>query len=238
MKAIFNWSGGKDSSLALYKTLQSKKYEALMMLTAMSEEYERISMHGVRGSLLRQQVAQIGLPLATLQLPTTLSMEEYDKQLAKKMQGFRDDGFTHSVFGDIFLEDLRQYREDKLALVDMKGDFPLWKIPTDKLMDEFLDLGFKAVVVCINGSKLDKSFAGRVIDRDFVKDLPKDVDVCGENGEYHSFVFDGPIFNNPIPYEIGETVHKSYKKEEGDEIHKEWQTEFYYTDILPVTETV
>lgn len=233
-KAIFNWSGGKDSSIALHKTLNEKEYDISTLLTSVNKELGRVSMHGVRTSLLEEQAKQIGLPLSKLELPTELNMDEYNKHLNAQMEKFHQDGVTHSIFGDIFLEDLKAYRVKNLAKAKIEGVFPIWKIPTHRLMDEFLDLGFKAVVVCVNGDKLDQSFAGRIIDKDFVKDLPADVDVCGEYGEFHSFVFDGPIFKKPINFSVGETVLKTYPKPEKDDgIHDNWDTKFYYTDIIP-----
>ncbi len=169
-KAIFNWSGGKDSAMCLYKILQTKQYDVMCLLTSISEQYQRISMHGVRVDLLNTQAESIGLPLLKMQIPEMPAMEIYDKIMTT----------TASIFGDIFLEDLRRYRENKLSELNLKGIFPLWKIPTDKLLREFIDLGFKTIVTCVNEKYLDKSFAGRIIDNNFLKDLPKNVDPCGE----------------------------------------------------------
>jgi uncharacterized protein (TIGR00290 family) len=221
-KAIFNWSSGKDSALALYKILQEDRFEVTALLTSINKEFQRISMHGVHVSLLEKQAESLGFPLVKLELPAEPSMEEYQELMLRTMNGFRDEGVTHSVFGDIFLEDLRKYREEQLEAVGMQGVFPLWKINTLDLIHEFLDLGFKTIVTCVNESYLDKSFAGRIIDKDFLRDLPADVDPCGENGEFHTFTFDGPIFKNPIGFEIGETVKKTYPKpKSGDDKDRE-----------------
>jgi uncharacterized protein (TIGR00290 family) len=218
--ALFNWSGGKDSALALYHTLRNSQFEVKHLLTSVNSETNRISMHGVRLSLLQKQAESIGIPLSLLSLPGEVSMEEYDQLMADKMQGFLDAGISTSIFGDIFLEDLKQYREQKLAQVGLKGDFPLWQRNTKELVNEFISVGFKTMVVSVDGSKLDQSFVGRIIDESFLNDLPENVDPCGENGEFHSFVFEGPIFKKPIRFERGEVVGKEYKlsKETGETV--------------------
>src|ERR1041385_9159946 len=154
-KIIFNWSGGKDSALCLHKILQAQQYEVLCLLTSISEQYQRISMHGVRVELLDAQVAGIGLPVVKMQIPEMASMENYEKAMTAVLTELKTKGATASAFGDIFLEDLREYREKKLAELDLKGIFPLWKIPTEKLIREFLDLGFKTIVTCANEKYLD-----------------------------------------------------------------------------------
>jgi uncharacterized protein (TIGR00290 family) len=208
--AIFNWSGGKDSALALYKVQQAAQYEVLTLLTSVSEPYQRISMHGVRESLLDQQVASIGLPCHKLFMPETPTMEAYEQQMTTTLRQLKDQGATVSIFGDIFLEDLRRYREEQLARLALQAAFPLWGVPTTELIREFLDLGFKTITTCVNEKYLDQSFVGRVIDEDFLRDLPANVDPCGENGEFHTFVFDGPIFQQPIGFEKGEVVYRKY----------------------------
>ncbi|MBO6494399.1 MAG: diphthine--ammonia ligase [Roseivirga sp.] len=218
--ALFNWSGGKDSALALYHTLRNSQFEVKHLLTSVNSETNRISMHGVRLSLLQKQAESIGIPLSLLSLPGEVSMEEYDQLMADKMQGFLDAGISTSIFGDIFLEDLKQYREQKLAQVGLKGGFPLWQRNTKELVNEFISLGFKTMVVSVDGSKLDQSFVGRIIDESFLNDLPENVDPCGENGEFHSFVFEGPIFKKPIGFERSEVVGKEYilSKETGETV--------------------
>jgi len=222
--AIFNWSGGKDSALALYKVLEEKQFDIKYLMTSVSNDSERISMHGVRKSLLYKQCENIGLPLKILQLPTSPEMDVYEKELFKIMNKFKEQGIDYSIFGDIFLEDLKAYREKQLSTVDMKGVFPLWKKDTSYLIEHFIDLGFKTILTAIDESKLDKSFAGRVIDKEFIKDLPKNVDPCGENGEFHTFVFDGPIFKQPVEFSKGEVIHKSYSHD------KEYG--FWFCDLL------
>ncbi|OXA88406.1 Dph6-related ATP pyrophosphatase [Flavobacterium hercynium] len=211
-KAIFNWSSGKDSALALYKTLQNEKYQIEYLLTSVNEQFQRISMHGVRVALLQAQAESIGLPLKIMQIPEMPTMEAYETVMKVTLSELKSESITHSIFGDIFLEDLRQYRESQLAKMGFEGVFPLWKIPTQDLINEFIALGFKTIVVCVNEQYLDKSFVGRIIDEDFIKDLPKNVDVCGENGEFHTFTFDGPIFSKPVTFEIGEVIYRKYEK--------------------------
>jgi uncharacterized protein (TIGR00290 family) len=216
-KALFNWSTGKDSALALYKTLQNSEFEISCLLTIVNQQFQRVSMHGVRVELLEQQAESIGLPLEIMQIPEMPTMEVYEKVMQETLTKLKNQGVTHSIFGDIFLEDLRKYRENKLAEIGFEGVFPLWKIPTQDLIQEFISLGFKTIVVCVNERFLDKSFVGRIIDQDFINDLPENVDVCGENGEFHTFTFDGPIFSKPIDFEIGEIVYRKYEKPEKEE---------------------
>ncbi len=243
-KAVFNWSGGKDSALCLHKVLQEQQYEVMCLLTTISQPYQRVSMHGVRVELLDIQAERIGLPLIKLQIPEMPTMEIYDNTMAAALLELKDKGVTSSVFGDIFLEDLRKYREDKLAELNLTGAFPLWKIPTDKLIREFIDSGFKAITTCVNDKYLDKSFVGRIIDGAFLNDLPDNVDPCGENGEYHSFVFDAPMYSKPIQFEKGEIVYRKYTastQEEQSTIGSNINTKadspfdngFWYYDLLP-----
>ncbi len=241
--ALFNWSSGKDSALALYKTLQNPNIEIACLLTSVNQQYQRISMHGVRVELLQQQAKSIGLSLEIMLIPEMPTMEVYENVMSETLAKLKNQGITHSIFGDIFLEDLRKYREDKLAEIDFEGIFPLWKIPTLELIQEFIGLGFKTIVVCVNERFLDKSFVGRVIDQDFINDLPENVDVCGENGEFHTFTFDGPIFSKPIDFEIGEIVYRKYEKPEKEHssdtacdtsASDAFDYGFWYCDLLPL----
>ncbi|EKT4549533.1 diphthine--ammonia ligase [Flavobacterium psychrophilum] len=240
-KAIFNWSSGKDSALALYKTLQDTEIEIISLLTSVNKKHNRISMHGVRTQLLVQQAKSIGLPLHIMEIPEMPSMNDYEEVMQKTLKNFKEKGISHSIFGDIFLEDLRKYRENKLAEMQLEAIFPLWKIPTKALILEFLALGFKTIVVCVNERNLDKSFVGRVIDAQFIADLPDDVDLCGENGEFHTFTFDGPIFEKPIDFEIGEIVYRKYEKPKQESSNTACDTSssdafdfgFWYCDLIP-----
>lgn len=243
-KAIFNWSGGKDSAFCLNKVLQDQRYEIMCLLTTISQPYQRISMHGVRVELLEAQAERIGLPLLKIPIPEMPTMETYDKTMETALMELKVKGVTASIFGDIFLEDLRKYREDRLAELNLKGVFPLWNIPTDTLIREFIDSGFKAITTCVNDKYLDKSFVGRIINDDFLNDLPDGVDPCGENGEYHSFVFDAPFFSSPIPFEKGEIVYRKYTgsatidqsnadSNDTDKAGSPFDNGFWYCDILP-----
>jgi len=227
-KAFFNWSGGKDSSLALYHILKDKKLSIDYLLTNLSAEHNRISMHGVPFELLKLQAESLNISLETMKIVKDASMDDYSNLVTQKMKFFTDKHITDCVFGDIFLEDLKTYREKQLDTVGIKAHFPLWKRPTTEIIQEFIDLGFKAKVVSINAKLLDQSFAGRELDQSFIDDLPKDVDVCGENGEFHSFVYDGPIFKKPIPIEVNSIVKKEYKSDE----NSEWDNAFWYADLI------
>jgi len=227
-KAIFNWSGGKDSSLSLYYLLNSKEYDVRYLVTSVNSKFNRISMHGVRQELLRQQAESIGIPLHMIMMPEIPTMESYNEMMEQTLKKFKQEGIEYSVFGDIFLEDLRKYREERLAQVEIKGVFPIWKIPSLTLMREFIDSGFKAVLVCVDEKVLDRSFVGRPLDDTLLKSLPSQVDPCGENGEYHSFVYDGPIFRHPIAFDFGEVVHRQYAGTD-PAVH----TGFWYCDLIP-----
>ncbi len=242
LSAFFNWSGGKDSALALYHVRQSREWDVQKLLTTVTEDFQRVSMHGVREELLEGQADSMGIPLVKCRLPDAASMQLYDTRMMEVLARFKTEGIETSLFGDIFLEDLRAYREQKLAQSGIRAAFPLWKRNTRELIHEFVDLGFKAIIVCVNERRLDKSFAGRFIDLDFIKDYPEPADICGENGEYHSFVFEGPIFNQPIAFEVGETVYRDYtppqaKDDEGcpSSALPGWDTGFWYTDLLPIS---
>ena len=236
--SVFNWSGGKDSSLALWKVLQEKKYDVQHLLTSVNAIHNRISMHGVRRELLELQADAIGIPLTTIELPEQPGMEEYERSMMQTVNELKVKGVRYSIFGDIFLEDLKKYREDKLKEAAIECVFPLWKIDTQELMNDFLSAGFKAIVVCINEKYLDKSFCGRLINESFVNDLPADVDVCGENGEYHSYVFESPLFSGAIPFEKGDIVYRQYAAPgngAGDNpMNQASPYGFYFCDLLPV----
>jgi uncharacterized protein (TIGR00290 family) len=206
--AIFCWSGGKDSALALNRVLREGRYDIVALLTTCNEHFQRVSMHGVRLELLRAQADALGLPLDTVFVSQRSSNEEYAERMGRRMQEHRARGVTTCLFGDIFLEDLRQWREANLARIGLKADFPIWKVDSRELVREFFAEGFGSVLCCVNDAWLDESFAGRKIDEALIRDLPAGVDPCGENGEYHSFAFAGPIFRAPIRYTLGEKVYR------------------------------
>jgi len=218
-KIIFTWSGGKDSAMALYELQRTHSYEVSALLTTITEDYERISMHSVRRILLERQADSLGLSLEKVFISKNASNEEYESKMQEVLMKYRATGVSSVVFGDIFLEDLRKYREDKLSKVDMKGIFPIWKRDTTELAHTFIDLGFKAVVTCVDSNVLDKKFVGRVFDGQFLSELPSTVDPCGENGEFHSFVYDGPIFRERIAFTVGDIVLRDNR--------------FYFCDLIP-----
>jgi uncharacterized protein (TIGR00290 family) len=235
MKAYMNWSGGKDSALALYHAQQSG-FNVGCLSTNVNAAHNRISMHGVRRSLLEEQAKAIGLPLSIMELPEEPGMEIYEQKTKGHVESLKQQGYTDAIFGDIFLEDLRQFREAQLKPFGIRCHFPLWKRNSSELMEEFISLGFKAVVVCVNDSSLGKSFCGRELDESFVKDLPANVDVCGENGEYHSFVYDGPNFSGPVSFTKGEIVSRSYNAPKSNvDCFRNASKElaFYFCDLVP-----
>ncbi len=233
---FFNWSSGKDSAMALYKLLSGSDYRVDTLLTTINSDLGRVSMHGLREALLDQQVASIGLPIRKVGLPESVSMTEYTEIMEESSKNQVRQGIMHAGFGDIFLEDLRAYRESALQKIAVKAVFPLWKRDTRELMEEFFTLGFKAVTVSVNAELLGKDFVGREVDRAFIDALPPGVDPCGENGEFHTFVYDGPIFKYPIPFKVGEKVLKGYTpNEENDDCFSDdvsWDTKFWYCDLL------
>lgn len=213
MKAFINWSGGKDCTLALHHVLAQQQYEVQYLFTTISRAFQRVSMHGVRKELITRQARAIGIPSRKLYLPENLDMPAYDAYMQHEMQLMRQRGISTAICGDIFLEDLRAYREEKLEAAGIQAYFPLWKRPTKDLMEEFTGLGYKAVVVCVNHQHLDDSFLGRELSIGFLNDLPSGVDPCGENGEFHTFVYDGPIFQQPVFIRPGDKVVRSYTHE-------------------------
>ncbi len=221
-KVVFSWSGGKDSALALQEIRQSGRYETVALLTTVAEQYKRISHHGVREELLEMQAAAVGLPLDKLYLPANSPLPctnaQFEELMGRTLRKYHAAGVLLVAHGDIFLQDLRDYRERNLAKVGMKGLFPIWRRDTTELLRTFIQSGFKAYLSCVDGQKLGEAFAGRAIDASLLRDLPAGVDPCGEYGEYHSFVYDGPIFQRPIPVHVGEVVLRDTR---------------YYADLLP-----
>ena len=203
---LMSWSGGKDSCIALYEIQRAQNYRVAALLTTVTRDYDRISMHGVRRALLEEQAASLGIPLYQVLISKEASNDEYELKMAEAFSEYRERGINSIVFGDLFLEDIRAYREQFLARHNMQGLFPVWKRDTTHFIKEFINLGFKAVVTCVDAKVLDESFAGRVINETFLSSLPVDVDPCGENGEFHSFVFDGPNFTAPVKFSLGELV--------------------------------
>jgi uncharacterized protein (TIGR00290 family) len=205
---LFCWSGGKDSAMALHTLLQQDEFRVAALLTTVTEGYERISMHGVRRQLLERQARSIGLPLHEVRIPQQCVNPIYEARMEETLRFHLEKGIRKVAFGDIFLEDLRAYREKKLARIGMTAIFPIWKRDTRELVRSFHANQFRAVAVCVDSKVLDSSFAGRELDESFFRDLPPHADPCGENGEFHTFVFDGPIFQSPIHVRTGEIVNR------------------------------
>ena len=218
-KVIVSWSGGKDSALALYEVLGTGNYEVLELLTTVTKDYDRVSIHGVRRVLLEQQARSLGFKLEKMIISKGASDEDYEREILKVFTRHRASGVFSVVFGDIFLEDVKKYRERILSTIEMKGVFPLWKRNTRQLARIFIDLGFKAVITMVDSNFLGKDFAGRTFDAQFLSDLPSNVDPCGENGEFHTFVYGGPMFHERILFTEGETVLR--------------ENRFYYCDLIP-----
>jgi len=205
---LFCWSGGKDSAMALHALQQQNHYRVAALLTTVTETYNRVSMHGVRRELLQRQAQSIGLPLHEVRIPPQCVNPIYEARMEEALRVYRSQGIRQVAFGDIFLEDLRAYRESNLAHLGMTGLFPIWKRDTRELARFFLAAGFRAFAACIDPRVLPESSAGRELNDSFFADLPPHVDPCGENGEFHTFVCDGPIFRQPIPVRAGEVVHR------------------------------
>jgi uncharacterized protein (TIGR00290 family) len=203
---LMSWSGGKDSCRALRELQRDPGLRVEALLTTVTRDYERISMHGVRCELLQRQAEALGLPLHTVLISKGASNADYEAEWARALVRYHALGVRSVAFGDLFLEDLRAYREKLLATHGMQGVYPVWGRDTRELIREFVGLGFRTVVVCVDPAKLDPRFAGRVIDEQFLAELPAGVDPCGENGEFHTFVFDGPTFREPVRYSPGETL--------------------------------
>lgn len=217
-KALIAWSSGKDSAFALHEVRRAGNYEIVAALTTVTDTFSRVSMHGVREELLRAQLDAAGLPSMLVRIPFPCSNDIYEREMTAALAQAKSDGVTHVIFGDLFLADLRAYREEKLAAIGMTGVFPLWLRPTDKLAQEMIDAGMEAHLATVDLKKLSASFAGRRFDDALLSALPAGIDPCGENGEFHSFVKAGPMFTRPVRVSVGETVER-----EG----------FAYADLLP-----
>jgi uncharacterized protein (TIGR00290 family) len=227
-RIVLCWSGGKDSALALYRLQQDSRYEVVSLLTTCNEEFQRVSMHGVRISLALRQAQAIGVPLDIVYLSRQASNGEYQAKMSDYLLARKHEGVSAMAFGDIFLEDLKRWREANLATIGMHGIFPLWKEDTSLLIEEFLSLGFSSITCCVNDAYLGEAAVGRLIDKDFLATLPPGVDPCGENGEFHSFAFDGPIFSQPVSFTIGEKVYRPI-----EEPHLPGDTKgFWFCDLV------
>ena len=207
MKTLVSWSSGKDSAWMLHVLKQSNT-DIGALLTTMNEKFDRVAMHAVRRRLVDEQAKAAGIPLWTVPIPWPCTNDEYETRMRSAVEKAVAEGFTHVAFGDLFLEDVRRYREERLLGTGLTPIFPIWGIPTDRLAREMIDGGLRAVLTCVNPAQLDASFAGRQFDRTLLDDLPPGVDPCGERGEFHSFAYDGPMFDHSVEIASGEVVER------------------------------
>lgn len=217
-KTLMSWSSGKDSAWALYQLQMNPEIALVGLFCTVNKEFGRVAMHGVRAELLRKQAESIGLPLEIIEIPYPCSNAEYENIMGQFVERAKNDNIEYFAFGDLFLEDVRSYREEKLRGSGIKPIFPIWGVPTDKLSREMINGGLKTVITCINPKQIPKEFVGKEFDEDFLDSLPKTIDPCGENGEFHSFVFDGPMFKEKIEIIVGDIVHRDG---------------FVFADVLP-----
>ena len=217
-KAVVSWSSGKDSAYALWEARRSEEQEVVGLLTTVTGAFHRVSIHGVREELLDRQAAAVGLPLVKVEIPYPCPNETYDRAMASALETLWADGIRRIVFGDLFLREVREYRESRLRATGFEAVFPLWQRPTDALAREMIDQGLEARVVSLDLRVLPRAFAGRRFDRTFLRDLPASVDPCGEHGEFHTFASAGPMFSTPVPVSVGPTVERDG---------------FLYTDLTP-----
>jgi uncharacterized protein (TIGR00290 family) len=218
-KILVSWSGGKDSVLSLYEIVKDGNFEITALLTVLTEDYDRVSMHGVRRIMLERQIECLGYSLEKIFIPKNASDKEYKSRMVNTLQKYVLSGVRSTVFGDIFLEDVRKYREENLSKIGMNALFPLWKKNTFQLAKQFIKLGFKSIITCTDSKNLSKDFIGRLFDKEFLLDLPSNVDPMGENGEFHSFVYDGPLFKSRLQFELGDIVLRDGR--------------FYFCDLIP-----
>ena len=221
--AVLLWSGGKDSAAALAAVRDEGGYEILSLVTTVTEGYNRISIHGVRVALLERQAEALGLPVRTVGIPEACANEEYESRMLEALSPYRGQGVEHAIAGDIFLGDVRAYRESLFARAGLAGLFPLLSRDTSDLARSVVDAGYRAVATCVDGRVLDASFAGRGFDIEFLASLPPGVDPCGENGEFHTYVYDGPGFGRRVPFELGEVALRDGR--------------FHYADLIPADPT-
>lgn len=208
-KTYLNWSSGKDAAFALYQ-LQQQGIAIDKLVTTVTANLDRVTMHGLRKSVLEKQLACIEIPSKIIELPENVNMEVYDETMLQAMMELMSEGYQQAAFGDIFLEDLRNYRDQQHESAGLGTIYPLWQKDTTELVYAFIEFGFKATIICIDNNLLDDSFLGRTIDAQLLQDLPPNVDPCGENGEFHTFCYDGPIFKQAVDIQLGAVVHKTY----------------------------
>lgn len=219
-KTLMSWSSGKDSALALHKLLQKPEYEVVGLFTTINREVDRVTMHGVRVELLKAQAESIGLPIEIIELPDPCTNDEYENIMERFLEKIKANNIECMAFGDLYLEDIRKYREAQLKDTGIQAIFPIWGSPTDELSNTLIEDGFKTVISCVDSKQIPEAFAGKNYDHSFLDSLPETADPCGENGEFHSFVYDCPMFKKAIKITVGETIYKG---------------QFVFVDLLPVT---
>ncbi len=226
-RRFLNWSSGKDSLLALHELRVSQGFGVDQLVTVLAGHSQRVSMHGVPRELVTRQLQAVNLPFRFIEIPVAADLTTYNRIMEEEFRSLKSEGFEQAVFGDIFLEDLRRFREDQLERVGLEAVFPLWKRDTKALLSSFIDLGYKAITVAVNARILGAEFCGRILDHEFLKDLPEGIDPCGENGEFHTFVYDGPIFSEPVQ------VHKGnvFKRDLAGDDNTSWDTSFWYCEV-------
>lgn len=232
-KISVSWSGGKDSAYALFHLLKSDEYEVQNLHTVFDAELKRVGLHGVPEHLIEAQAEAIGFPLQKIYLPKDTSHDSYERVIQDFCLSQKSEGINHIMYGDIFLEDLKAYRDKQLSSVGLEGVYPIWQRNTNELVQNFIGDGFKTIVCAANAALLDKSKVGKTIDREWLSDLPENVDPCGENGEFHTFVYDGPLFRQPVPFQKEDVVEKSYKykKKEEDGTVVEMKSSFWFQGL-------
>ena len=219
-KTMMSWSSGKDSAWAFYKLLQNPKIEVVGLFCTVNRKFKRVAMHGISIELLLQQAKRIGLPMELIEIPYPCNNEEYEKIMAQFVKKAKNNHIEYFAFGDLFLEDIRNYRAQKLYSCGIKPIFPIWGSSTDALAKEMINNGLKTIITCIDPKQIPQRFIGKEFNEIFLESLPKSVDPCGENGEFHSFVYDAPMFSKPIQVSVGEIIHRD---------------NFIFADLIPVT---
>ena len=217
-RLIVSWSGGKDSTSALYNILRLGEYEVISLMCTVTEEYDRISVHGVRRELLIKQADSLGIDLNVIYIPKNCTNKQYESSIESALVNFRKNGINMVLFGDIYLEDVKIYRDKFLDKLSMRAIYPLWLRDSNELANDFIESGFRAITTCVDSTQLGKEFAGMEYNNEFLRNLPHDCDPCGENGEFHTFVYEGPIFKNKIEVNKGKTIMRDKR--------------FYYTDLI------
>lgn len=229
IKTVLNWSSGKDAAMAYHIMNTGAEYEVVQLLTTVNDEHDRVVMHGVREELLDAQALAMNIALMKIKLPAAPDDNTYKEAMQSALEKLKNEGIHTAAFGDIFLEDLKKYREEQLASVGFDAVFPLWKKDTRELIDLIEQTGIEAMLVCVNEKFLGKEFLGRKIGRELLSELPANVDPCGEHGEFHTFVYNAPYFSRPIPVTKGDIVYRNYTPAKNDT--DKWNTGFYFLDL-------